>query len=71
MFTKSWMASFLTKAGPLGTIRAVSAVTSGELEVPYTIILRSKVNRIKVETKGMWHGISPWDLCHTISPVEK
>jgi len=70
-FTKSWTANFPAKAGPLETIRAVSTVTSGELEVPYTIVLRSKVNRVEVKTKGMWRGISSWDLCHTISLVEK
>ena len=70
-FSKSWTASFPAKAGPLETIRAVSTVTSGELEVPYTIVLRSKVNRVEVETKGIWRGVSSWDLCHTISPVEK
>ncbi|KAI0315459.1 hemolytic lectin [Amylostereum chailletii] len=70
-FTKTYTASFPVKAGPHETVRAVSTVNRGELEVPYTIHLRSKSTGFKVETKGKWHGVSTWDLRHTIEKVEQ
>ena len=69
-FTKSWTANFPTKAGPWETIRAVSTVTRGRLEVPYTIVLRSKANGVEVKTKGMWRGVSSCDFRHTVTAVE-
>ena len=70
-FAKSWTVNFPAKAGSLETIRAVSTVTRGQLEVPYTIVLRSKANGVEVKTKGMWRGVSSWDLRHTITTVKK
>ncbi|OBZ73067.1 hypothetical protein A0H81_07245 [Grifola frondosa] len=70
-FSKSYTASFPVRAGPHMTVRAVSTVNKGELEVPYTIFLSSKSSGVKVETKGRWRGVSTWDLRHTISTVEQ
>ncbi|KAH7885611.1 hemolytic lectin [Phlebopus sp. FC_14] len=66
-FSESYTAKFPVKAGPGKTVRAVSTVNKGELKVPYTIILSSKRTGVKTETKGIWHGVSSWDLRHTIS----
>jgi hypothetical protein len=66
-FTTSYVASFPVKAEAGKTVRAVSTVNRGELEVPYTIYMSSKSTGTKVETKGKWRGVSTWDLRHTIS----
>ena len=69
-FSKTWSASFTAKASPGESVHAVSTVTRGQLEVPYTIVLRSKTNNVEVKTHGMWYGVSTWDLRHTVSTVE-
>ncbi len=66
-FSKSYTATFPVKAGPHETVRAVSTVNKGEIEVPYTIHLSSKSTGTKTETKGIWRGVSTWDLRHTVS----
>ncbi|KAI0040028.1 hypothetical protein FA95DRAFT_1566775, partial [Auriscalpium vulgare] len=65
-FTKKYTASVPVKVGPRKTVRVVSVVNKGKLEVPYTISLSSKSAGVKVETKGIWYGVSTWDLRHTI-----
>ncbi|KAG8985086.1 hypothetical protein FRB94_012017 [Tulasnella sp. JGI-2019a] len=66
-FSKSYTATFLVKAGPHQTVRAVSTVNKGDIEVPYTIYLSSKGTGAKTETKGVWRGVSTWDPRHTVS----
>ncbi|KAJ3485529.1 hypothetical protein NLI96_g4885 [Meripilus lineatus] len=66
-FSKSYTATFPVKAGPHETVRAVSTVNKGELEVPFTMYLSSKSTGTKTETKGIWRGVSTWDLRHTVS----
>ena len=56
-FSKTYTANFPVKAGPHETVRAVSTVNKGEIEVPYTIILSSKSTGTKTETKGTWRGV--------------
>ncbi|KAF7301959.1 Hemolytic lectin LSLb [Mycena indigotica] len=64
-YTHTWKDTIQGKAGPKETIRAVSAVTRGLLEVPYVIVFRSQ-SGVEVESKGVWRGVSTWDLRHTI-----
>lgn len=66
-FTKSYTMTFPVKAGPHETVRAVSTVNKGDIEVPFTIHFVSKSTGVKTETKGIWRGVSTWDLRHTIS----
>lgn len=66
-FTKKYAATFRVKAGPHETVHVVSTVNKGELEVPCTVRLSSKSSGAKAETKGVWRGVSSWDLCHTVS----
>jgi hypothetical protein len=47
----------------------MATVHVGTLEVPYTLYLSSKSTGTKAQTKGIWHGVSSWDLRHTITPV--
>ena len=70
-FSKTWSASFTAKASPGESVHAVSTVTRGQLEVPYTMVLRSKANKVEAQTRGMWHGVSTWDLRHTVSTVDE
>ncbi|KAK0491950.1 hypothetical protein EDD18DRAFT_1321316 [Armillaria luteobubalina] len=65
-FSKMYTANFPVKAGPKKTVRGVSSVQEGTLEVPYTIHLASKSTGVWVETKGVWRGVSSWDLHHDI-----
>lgn len=66
-FTKKITATFTASAGAGETVRAVTSIRKGELEVPFTIRVSSKSHGVKTEAKGLWHGISTWDLHHTIS----
>ncbi|KAK0231736.1 hemolytic lectin LSLb [Armillaria nabsnona] len=66
-FSKTYTAQFPVKAGPHKTVRGVSSVQQGTLEVPYTIHLVSKSGGVWVETKGIWRGVSTWELHHAIS----
>lgn len=54
-------------ASPYTKVRAVSTVNKGVLEVPYTMYLSSKSTGATTESKGIWRGVSTWDLRHTIS----
>lgn len=54
-------------ASPYTKVRAVSTVNKGVLEVPYTMYLSSKSTGATTESKGIWHGVSTWDLRHTIT----
>ncbi|KAK0209833.1 hypothetical protein IW262DRAFT_1281142 [Armillaria fumosa] len=65
-FSKTYTANFPVKAGPKKTVRGVSSVQEGTLEVPYTIHLASKSTGVWVETKGIWRGVSSWELRHDI-----
>ncbi|KAK0491956.1 hypothetical protein EDD18DRAFT_1080175 [Armillaria luteobubalina] len=64
--TKTYTANFPVKAGPGKSVRGVSSVQEGTLEVPYTIHLASKSTGVWVETKGIWRGVSSWELRHDI-----
>ncbi|KAK0431821.1 hemolytic lectin LSLb [Armillaria borealis] len=57
---------FPVKAGAHKTVRGVSSVQQGTLEVPYTIHLVSKSGGVWVETKGIWRGVSTVGVasCH-------
>ncbi|KAF8954768.1 hemolytic lectin [Flammula alnicola] len=68
-YTKSYIVTFPVKAGPHQTIKAVSTVSRGVLEVPFTMILKSKATGFQVTMDGIWSGISTWDLRHAISKV--
>ncbi|KAJ3492365.1 hypothetical protein NLI96_g33 [Meripilus lineatus] len=66
-FSKSYTITFPVRAGPNETVRAISTINRGELEVPFTMHLSSRISGTKTETKGVWRGLSTWDLRHTIS----
>lgn len=68
-FTRTYRVSFPIKAGPNQTIHAKSTVSIGTLEVPFTVHLVSKSNEVKVQTTGVWRGVSSWDLRHTITKM--
>ncbi|KAK0491954.1 hemolytic lectin LSLb [Armillaria luteobubalina] len=65
-FSKMYTVEFPVKAGPKKTVHGVLSVQEGTLEVPYTIHLTSKSTGVWVEAKGIWHGVSSWELCHNI-----
>ncbi|KAJ3476704.1 hypothetical protein NLI96_g10979 [Meripilus lineatus] len=65
-FGRAHTANFPVRAGPRETVRAVSSVNRGVLEVPFTMHLSSRSTGTRVVTRGKWHGVSTWDLRHTI-----
>ncbi|KAK0491885.1 hemolytic lectin LSLc [Armillaria luteobubalina] len=69
-FSKTYTANFPVRAGPHTTVRGVSSVQQGTLEVPYTLHLVSKSAGVSVETKGIWRGVSSWALKHEIRVEE-
>ncbi|KAK0220420.1 hemolytic lectin LSLb [Armillaria fumosa] len=68
-FSKTYTAQFPgLKAGSHETVRAMSSVKLGMLEVPYTMYLVLKGNSEGAEmvTSGLWRGVSSWELHHDI-----
>ncbi|KAL0572240.1 hypothetical protein V5O48_009722 [Marasmius crinis-equi] len=65
---KAWRVTFTVVAPPGKTVYATAVVSHGELEVPYTIFVSSKSTGVKTETKGIWRGVSSWNLRY--SPLE-
>jgi len=63
-----WSASFTATIPPHKTIKAVSTVTQGTLNVPYTITLSSK-SGVTTTTTGTWWGTSTWDLRSTVTEI--
>ncbi|KAJ7715782.1 hemolytic lectin [Mycena olivaceomarginata] len=68
-FSVAYTANFPVRVEPHATVHAVATVHVGTLEVPYTLYLSSKSTGTKAQTKGIWRGVSSWDLRHTITPV--
>ena len=54
------------KASPHTTVIATSSVNSGDIAVPFTIYLSSKSTGVQVETHGTYHGLTTWDLRHSL-----
>jgi len=61
-----YTATLPVKASPLSTIRAISRVSRGNVIVPFTLRLKSKLTGFKVKTHGIFLGVSTWDIDHTI-----
>ncbi|KAK0216771.1 hypothetical protein EDD85DRAFT_916676 [Armillaria nabsnona] len=69
-FSQTYAVHFPVKAGPHQTINGVSTVQEGTLVVPFTMHLVSKSAGIEVEpVKGLWRGVSTWNLHHNIKVV--
>nr|BAC78490.1 Hemolytic lectin LSLc [Laetiporus sulphureus] len=68
-FSKTCTATFSVRAGPGETVKAVSTVDSGIINVPFTAYLSSKSTGFEVTTEGIWRGVSSWDLRHTLTSV--
>jgi len=65
-YTVTYTATFPVTAKPGATVRAVSTVNKGNLEVPFTINCKFKDAGVTVQTQGVWRGVSTWDLQHTL-----
>lgn len=71
-FQQTYKASFPVKAPPHTTVHAVSTVTKGTLEVPYTLLViitfpLDPPFKFGYTMDGIWHGVSTWDLHHKIT----
>ncbi|KAJ7890735.1 hemolytic lectin [Mycena leptocephala] len=67
--TKTYTATFPVNAGPYSSVRAVSRVNSGILDVPYTLHLRSRSTNTQATSHGTWRGVSTWELTHTLTDI--
>ncbi|KAJ7513262.1 hemolytic lectin [Mycena galericulata] len=67
--TQTYRATFPVNAGPHMSVRAVSRVNSGILDVPYTLHLRSTSTGVRATSHGIWRGVSTWDLSHTLTDI--
>ena len=61
----AWKAAFPVKAKPGERVRAKSSVWMGNVEVPYTLVLKTQSGH-RVEQKGIWHGVLAWNLRHEL-----
>ncbi|KAF5341171.1 hypothetical protein D9611_006067 [Ephemerocybe angulata] len=62
---QAWKATFPVKARAGERIRAKSSVWMGNVEVPYTLVLKNRAGH-RVEQKGIWHGVLAWNLRHEL-----
>lgn len=69
-FTTQYTATFPVRAAPNTSVRAISVVNQGTLEVPYVMHMSSRSSGVRVTTTGTWHGVSSWDLRHTITTLD-
>jgi hypothetical protein len=60
--SKSYTETYPVNAPAGKNIRCVATVSEGTLIVPYTITLKSKSTGVQTETKGIWTGVSTWDI---------
>lgn len=63
---QSWKAAFPVKAKPGERVRAKSSVWMGNVEVPYTLTLKTRAGK-RLKQKGTWHGVLTWNLRHELS----
>ena len=68
-YSTQYTATFPIKVAPHKIVRALSVVSRGMLEVPYTMHLSSKTTGVKVQTTGTWHGVSSWDFRYTTTTL--
>ena len=59
------MSTTTFEVGPEKVVHLVSMVNRGVIEVPFTITLRSKSTSVKTKTRGIWRGLTTWDLRHS------
>lgn len=67
--SKLWKASLPVNVAPGESVRVTTTIVRGHLEVPFTIVLRSKSTGLEVRTHGIWRGMSTWDLCHAVTAI--
>lgn len=60
--TKTWSMEVSMRADPGTVMGATVTLKQGKMEVPYTIRLRSKSSGHTGEKKGIWRGVSNWDI---------
>ncbi|KAI0267340.1 hemolytic lectin [Gloeopeniophorella convolvens] len=59
---KTHQGNFPVTIEPHKSVKVVSYVTHGDIEVPYTINFSSKTTGTKTYTKGVWRGTATWHL---------
>jgi hypothetical protein len=69
--SKTYIASFPVNAKAGTNVRCVATVSKGNLTVPFTITLKSKSNGVQTEMRGIWTGVSTWDLRANYFNVDK
>ncbi|KAF8226041.1 hemolytic lectin [Tricholoma matsutake] len=65
--TKTYTARLPVSAPAHSTARAVSSVTRSDIEVPYTIYLKSVATGQRAEFPGIYKGVTTWDLRHKVT----
>lgn len=69
-FEKRYSQEFPLTALPKSKIKATASVNKGNLNVPYIMTLKSKRTGFKVETKGIFSGVSTWDLRYVVENID-
>ncbi|KAF8663989.1 hypothetical protein AX16_000840 [Volvariella volvacea WC 439] len=59
-FSKPYTQSISIRVSPQYPVRFIARVTKGTVEVPYTILLKSKSTGAVTTSRGMWAGILSW-----------
>lgn len=67
----AYTAQFPVKVQPGEAVKVSATVSSGSLTVPFTVHLSSKSTGVKTETKGIWRGVTTWDLSVHYEKISK
>ncbi|CAG8639093.1 9340_t:CDS:1, partial [Scutellospora calospora] len=66
-FEKTYVASFPIKASKRTKIFAEASIKKATLSVPFIMHLKSKATGVKVDTHGIYSGVTTWDLTYYLS----
>lgn len=67
--TKQYKSTIPVVVGPHSTCRVTTMISTGELTVPYVMFFKSERTGVVYESRGVWHGVTNWDLRTVIGIV--
>ncbi len=69
-YQQSYEATFTVIVPPYSAIEADAVLFNGNLDVPYTMLLRSPSTGQEFTREGIWKGVTIWDLHSEANDIE-
>lgn len=64
-YSKSYKLTLSVPVAPHTSVRAVSTIKRGSIEIPYTMYLKSP-DGCQVVSRGIYRGVKTWDITHEL-----